>query len=71
MVTASNGAEQYAYDPENLRVYKQASDGSAALYFYGAFGELLGVYGALPLSGGGHPYYVSGGPTRLCILTGS
>ena len=67
LVTMKNGnnpAEQYSYGPENQRVWKLQPDGSESLYFYGAFGELLGEYPIVPASAPTY-YYPGLGTTRL------
>ncbi|MFN8008457.1 MAG: RHS repeat-associated core domain-containing protein [Terriglobia bacterium] len=46
-ITGSFGTDQYKYGPDNNRWYKYRVNGSLPnefYYFYGAFGELLGVY---------------------------
>ena len=64
--TGNNPSEQYAYGPANLRVWKLQPDGTESLYFYGAFGELLGEYPVLPYgSPPYHYYFVGAGATRL------
>src|SRR5262249_27169267 len=40
----SGGTESYAYDPENLRVWKKTASGQEYFYFYGAQGERLGIF---------------------------
>jgi RHS repeat-associated protein len=46
-------------------VWKKQPNGNESLYFYGAFGEMLGEYSILPYTGSGSPYYVASGTTRL------
>jgi len=67
LVTMKNGnnpAEQYSYGPGNQRVWKIQPDGTESLYFYGAFGELLGEYPIVPASAPTY-YYPGPGATRL------
>ena len=62
--SGSNPSEQYSYGPENQRVWKLQPDGTESLYFYGAFGELLGEYPIVPASAPTY-YYPGLGTTRL------
>jgi RHS repeat-associated protein len=41
---ASNGTDQYRYDPSNRRVWKKKPDGTQETYFYGLDGRKLGTY---------------------------
>ena len=51
-VTTGSGVEQYAYGPDNKRIYKKKSNGTEEFYFYGIGGQKMGTYSAAPGSNG-------------------
>jgi len=44
LMTYGSNDEQYAYAPDNQRVWKKRSDGSEEVYFYSVSGQRLGIY---------------------------
>ncbi|MFN8008409.1 MAG: RHS repeat-associated core domain-containing protein [Terriglobia bacterium] len=70
-ITGSFGTENYKYGPDNNRLRKTRGTSIDHYYFYGAYGELLGVY--VPYTSGGITYgnktvernvYFAGKPIR-------
>ncbi|MFN8006849.1 MAG: RHS repeat-associated core domain-containing protein [Terriglobia bacterium] len=53
-ITGSFGTENYKYGPDNNRIRKTRGTSIEHYYFYGAYGELLGVYA--PYTSGGITY---------------
>jgi len=44
LMTYGSNDEQYAYAPDNQRVWKKRSDGSEEVYFYSVSGQRLGIF---------------------------
>ena len=66
---AGGGAEQYAYGPDNQRIWKLKADGTEELYYYDLQGHRLGTYPIYPkplnLQNGNYLFYIGQGTTNV------
>src|SRR6202040_3341430 len=54
----SAGGDQYAYAPDNKRIWKKMPSGAEEIYLYGISGQKLGTYGVAHYSD--YPFFAIG-----------